>query len=164
MTENRRRMSADSPVSLQSCSEKEQTAERWRPNFHRRSKPCTNIAAVCPLPRNSQAEICENRLQSPALSSSAPNPSREDFSPIISRSSQMMVYTRQCPFSFDERDSVRRSARERRLEELRQTEDVLLESGSRFRANPVRKYKPLVLRQSSRPLTIPQTPFSHHEK
>ncbi|KAF4114582.1 siaz-interacting nuclear protein [Onychostoma macrolepis] len=46
------------------------------------------------------------------------------------------------PFSFDERDAARRVERERRLQEMRQMQEQ--QWCSRFRAHPIRRYKPLV--------------------
>ncbi|KAI4901526.1 hypothetical protein NFI96_033443 [Prochilodus magdalenae] len=76
---------------------------------------------------------------------------------------ERLNWTRLQPFSFDERDSVQRVAREKKLEELRHMEESLLTLATRFKANPVRKYKPLVLKQSTRPLTIPRDPFSRQD-
>ncbi|XP_017343588.3 siaz-interacting nuclear protein isoform X1 [Ictalurus punctatus] len=145
-----------------------------RPKFQWDNKPCLKIAAVRPLPRSSSSEMSQNRPQSPAQTSSF-SPARispgMSSSPIRdnvdqrSRPTFRWNCTRQCPFSFDLRDSRRRVAREQELEYLRLMAESRLavvgfSADFTFRANPVRKYKPLILEQSTRPLTIPKSPFS----
>ncbi|XP_017343592.1 siaz-interacting nuclear protein isoform X4 [Ictalurus punctatus] len=121
-----------------------------------------------------QENAGQNRPQSPAQTSSF-SPARispgMSSSPIRdnvdqrSRPTFRWNCTRQCPFSFDLRDSRRRVAREQELEYLRLMAESRLavvgfSADFTFRANPVRKYKPLILEQSTRPLTIPKSPFS----
>ncbi|MCJ8741638.1 hypothetical protein PDJAM_G00072950 [Pangasius djambal] len=140
------------------------TSEVWRPKFEWRSKPCLTVAAVRPLPRSGSSDMSQNRPLSPAqtsLSSPRRSPGISSPSPQIrSRHMFRRNCTRFCPFSFDLRDSMRRVARERKLEKLRLMEESRQAVAVTFRANPVRKYKPLVLKQSTRQLTVPRSPFS----
>ncbi|XP_053499804.1 siaz-interacting nuclear protein isoform X2 [Ictalurus furcatus] len=144
-----------------------------RPKFQWDNKPCLKIAAVRPLPRSSSSEMSQNRPQSPAQTSSfspartspsmSSSPIRANVTPSLDRRSRPTFRwncTRQCPFSFDLRDSRRRVAREQELEYLRLMAESRLAVDFTFRANPVRRYKPLILEQSTRPLTIPKSPFS----
>ncbi|KAF4078148.1 hypothetical protein AMELA_G00196190 [Ameiurus melas] len=145
------------------------TTDALRPKFQWDNKSCLNVAVVRPLPRSSSFEMSQNRPQSPALTpsfsparatSDISSPIRANRSPSLDRRLRYTVgwnCTRQCPFSFDLRDSRRRVAREQELEHLRRMAAVV---DFTFRANPVRKYKPLVLEQSTRPLTIPKSPFT----
>ncbi|XP_060792922.1 siaz-interacting nuclear protein isoform X2 [Neoarius graeffei] len=153
-------------------SEKEDPGmtEDMKSKFQWCSKPCLNVASVRPLPRNGNAETSLSHPQSPSPSlASSVSPARSttsedsDFLPQIRL---MHLPRRNCtrpsPFSFDSRDSVQRVAHERKLEELRLMEESHM--AFTFKANPVRKYKPLVLKQSIRPLTVPQWPFSRPDK
>ncbi|XP_060749342.1 siaz-interacting nuclear protein [Tachysurus vachellii] len=140
-----------------------QRTEVLRPKIQWRSKQCLNVAVIRPVTRSGSCDTSQTLPQSPALTSSI-SPARtnpDDLSP-QARSSHMFRRncTQMCPFSFDLRDSMQRVAQEQKLERLRLK---LMEERHRaftFRANPVRKYKPLVLQQSSRQLTIPRSPFS----
>ncbi|MCI4387409.1 hypothetical protein PGIGA_G00073650 [Pangasianodon gigas] len=141
------------------------TSEVWRPKFEWRSRPCLTVATVHPLPRSGSSDMSQNRQLSPAQTSlSSPRRSPDDISSpspqIRSRHMSRRNCTRFCPFSFDLRDSMRRVARERKLEKLRLMEESRLAVAVTFRANPVRKYKPLVLKQSTSQLTVPRSPFS----
>ncbi|XP_034168040.1 siaz-interacting nuclear protein isoform X2 [Pangasianodon hypophthalmus] len=109
----------------------------------------------------------QTRPLSPAPTSlSSPRRSPDDISSpspspqLRSRHMSRRNCTRFSPFSFDLRDSMRRVARERKLEKLRLMEESRLAVAVTFRANPVRKYKPLVPKQSTRQLTVPRSPFS----
>ncbi|XP_047662732.1 siaz-interacting nuclear protein [Tachysurus fulvidraco] len=139
--------------------ENAQRTEVLRPKIQWCSNECLNVAVVRPTTRSGSCDTSPTPPQSSVLASSR-SPARtnpDDLSPHL-RSSYTFRrnFTRMCPFSFDCRDSMQRVAQEQKLERLRQE----LHPAFTFRANPVRKYKPLALKQSSRQLTIPRSPFS----
>ncbi|KAL6482849.1 hypothetical protein MHYP_G00077210 [Metynnis hypsauchen] len=155
------------PQSGCSEEEKSETSELCKQNFqwvprsgHR------EVAAVRPLPRNGSGP--HSAPSSPAgqtlgLASSTPHAAAISPTQLGWRHLDRLNLTQLQPFSFDQRDTMRRVAREKRLEELRHMEESQRASATRFIANPVRSYKPLVLRQSTRPLTVPRAPFSRQD-
>ncbi|KAG9269613.1 siaz-interacting nuclear protein isoform X1 [Astyanax mexicanus] len=151
-------------VALAGHDESEQQsseATEWcRRKIQWGSRPC-QVAAVRPMTRNENPEpsgLHAARSSSPAHSSSHMNWSSTGSPQTAFAGFRHLDRLQQHPFSFDERDSLQRVARERRLERLREERVQIMDS--RFQANPVRRYKPLVLKQSTRPLTVPRSPFS----
>ncbi|KAL7859954.1 hypothetical protein SRHO_G00151010 [Serrasalmus rhombeus] len=150
------------------CSEeKSETNELHKQNFQWvPSSGHRNVAAVRPLPRNGSGS--HGAPSSPAdrtihLARSTPHSAAVSPPQLGWRRLDRSSLTRLQPFSFDQRDTRQRVAREKRLEELRHMEESQRALATRFRANPVRSYKPLVLRQSTRPLTVPRAPFSRQD-
>ncbi|KAL7864770.1 hypothetical protein AOLI_G00161900 [Acnodon oligacanthus] len=125
------------------------------------------VAAVRPLQKNESGPHGSPSSspvgQTIRLAPSAPPAAPVSAAQLGWRHVDRLNLTRLQPFSFDRRDAMRRVAREKRLEELRRVEESQRASAVRFRANPVRSYRPLVLRQSTRPLTVPRAPFSRQD-
>ncbi|XP_053281814.1 targeting protein for Xklp2-B isoform X2 [Pleuronectes platessa] len=63
-----------------------------------------------------------------------------------------------CPFSFDERERERRAMKEKRLEEKNEEEITRLRQEQVCKAQPIRHYKPVEVKKSDVPLTVPHTP------
>ncbi|XP_051746884.1 siaz-interacting nuclear protein isoform X2 [Ctenopharyngodon idella] len=76
------------------------------------------------------------------LTSSRPFSFGITFESPRSRRARQRSLTRFQPFSFDARDAARKVERERRLQEMRQMQE--LQWCSTFKAHPVRRYKPLI--------------------
>ncbi|KAG7323042.1 hypothetical protein KOW79_012744 [Hemibagrus wyckioides] len=133
--------------------------EDSRPNIQWPSKSCRKVAVIPPMSRSKSSEM--SPPQSPASISPTTISPDDPSSPISSRHVIRRNCTRLRPFSFDLRDSMRRVAHEQKLTRLRELD--ILYPAHPFTANPVRKYKPLVLQKSSRKLTIPRSPFSSRD-
>ncbi|KAF5903527.1 siaz-interacting nuclear protein [Clarias magur] len=152
-------------VEVSPEKENPEMTEDLRPRFQWFSKPSLNVATVRPLPRSGNSQTSSDCFQMPASVSSSARTSPDVSSP--EAGSQRVfreTFTRLCPFSFDLRDSMQRVVREQKLEEMRLRKEVCLAELFPFKANPVRKYKPLVVKQSTRPLTIPRSPFSSADR
>ncbi|KAM9445708.1 siaz-interacting nuclear protein isoform 1-T1 [Clarias gariepinus] len=152
-------------VEVSPEKENPETTGDLRPKIQWSSKPSLNVATVCPLPRSGNSETSSDCFLTPAPVSSFARTSPDVSSP--GTGSQRVfreTFTRLCPFSFDLRDSMQRVVREQKLEEMRLRKEVCLAELFPFKANPVRKYKPLVVKQSTRPLTIPRSPFSSADR
>ncbi|XP_036447200.1 siaz-interacting nuclear protein [Colossoma macropomum] len=159
---------SDSPQSGCSEEEKSETNDPCKQKFQWVSRSGhREVAAVRPLPRigsGSHAAASSSPAgQTSQLARSTPHAAAISPTQLGWRQMDRFSMTQLQPFSFDERDSMQRVAREKRLEELRHMEESRRASATRFRANPVRRYKPLVLRQSTRPLTVPRAPFSRQD-
>ncbi|XP_076840363.1 siaz-interacting nuclear protein isoform X2 [Brachyhypopomus gauderio] len=157
-------MSVNAKNIVDGCSEEKTVGNELRkPRFQWTSKQCPNVATVRPYgvlsqPTTSPSPIVQSiEVRNASTNRSLARLPEENREPLRSG-------TVPCPFSFDARDSVKRAAFEKRMaDQRREMQQHDLELVSKFRANPVRKYKPLVLTKSTQPLVVPQSPFSSRD-
>ncbi|KAK7130158.1 hypothetical protein R3I93_019708 [Phoxinus phoxinus] len=136
------------------------TSDKRRVDVFKRRKPLMFspkrqyvLAVISPLQKHDSRETVFADGSSSETSSPAPSNTLEEITFEIPRRRRARRRSLTCfqPFSFDERDSWMRVERERRLREMRQMQEQLWSSN--FKANPVRRYKPLIQpKDRSRPV------------